>query len=222
MKDSTMPPPQSMPRLFEDASFSETKPREWALSALMDSETDAPAWDALWDGDEGCDSVHATWHRYHLIGDVLRAGQSPVGSVNALEAASAMDFARRVTQIARDQGMLTQASPSTAPSHTVESTARVAANDGVFRWKMVAGLASFTAVLGIAWGVVGVAGQSDGAVLAAASDKAPVLVSTPQGQVLRDARLQELMQTHRQSGGVSALQAPAGFLRTSALDAGQR
>jgi sigma-E factor negative regulatory protein RseA len=58
--------------------------------------------------------------------------------------------------------------------------------------------------------------------LAVVADGTPVLASTPQGQVWRDARLQELMQTHRQSGGVSALQAPAGFLRTAALDVGQR
>jgi len=111
-------------------------------------------------------------------------------------------------------------------------SARAAANDSVFRWKMVAGLASFTAVLGISWGVVGGAGQGDGAVVAAVpaavaplavvADGTPVLASTPQGQVLRDARLQELMQTHRQSGGVSALQAPAGFLRTATFDVGQR
>jgi sigma-E factor negative regulatory protein RseA len=94
---------------------------------------------------------------------------------------------------------------------------------------MVAGVASFTAVLGIAWGVAGGAGQGGG-VLAVApvsapmvlADNAAVLVSTPQGQVLRDARLQELMQTHRQLGGASALQAPAGFLRTSTLDAAPR
>jgi sigma-E factor negative regulatory protein RseA len=222
MKDTAMPPPQSTPFLHDDALVPGTQRCEWALSALMDGEADAQAWEAMWECEGARDSVNATWHRYHLIGDVLRAGQSPVGSVGALEASSAMDFARRVTEIAQGQGMLTPASQSMAPSHTFESPAREAANDGVFRWKMVAGLASFTTVLGIAWGVAGGAGQGDAAVLATAADNAPVVVATPQGQVLRDARLEELMQTHRQSGGASAWQAPAGFLRTSALDAGQR
>jgi sigma-E factor negative regulatory protein RseA len=137
--------------------------------------------------------------------------------------------------MAQQQGQLTQVNaPLEQPPAAVHSPAREAANDGVFRWKMVAGVASFTAVLGIAWGVAGGAGQGGGAVLAVAppvapvvqavqlADSTPVLVSTPQGQVLRDARLQELMQTHRQLGGASALQAPAGFLRTSTLDATPR
>jgi sigma-E factor negative regulatory protein RseA len=141
-------------------------------------------------------------------------------------------FARSVTQAALQQGLLTQVNPvQKTPTPAPSRLPQEAANDGVYRWKMVAGLASFTAVLGVAWGVAGGVGQGGGAVLAVAPTAAPVVrvadssavwVSTPQGQVLRDARLQELMQTHRQLGGASALQAPAGFLRTSTLDAASR
>lgn len=46
-----------------------------------------------------------------------------------------------------------------------------------------------------------------------------VLVQTGQGQVLRDARLEELLAEHRQYGGMSALQMPAGFLRNATCDA---
>ena len=47
---------------------------------------------------------------------------------------------------------------------------------------------------------------------------APVMVAGEQGPVLRDPRLEELMAAHRQAGGMSALQMPAGFLRNAAFD----
>jgi sigma-E factor negative regulatory protein RseA len=45
-----------------------------------------------------------------------------------------------------------------------------------------------------------------------------VVVQTTQGQVLRDPRLEQLLAEHRQFGGMSALQAPAGFLRNATYD----
>ena len=239
MKDTPMPSHTSA--LFDDAPLSDADAQRMALSAWVDGEGDDPAWDDAWAADTGVaddGGVHEAWHRYQLIGDVLRAGQNATawaGSADAMASASAVAFARRVTEAAQQQGQLTQVNPlPVTPSVAVRPVVQDAANDGVFRWKMVAGVASFTAVLGIAWGVAGGAGQGGGAVLAVAptaapvvqsvqlADSTPVLVSTPQGQVLRDARLQELMQTHRQLGGASALQAPAGFLRTSTLDTHQR
>lgn len=236
MKDTPMPTQLPPTTALDEVSAPPTDTRQMAVSALVDGEADDLAWADAWDSDAQDGGAHATWHRYHLIGDVLRAGGQNgawSGSQDSLDTASAVAFARRVTHAAQQQGMLTVVEPpATQPDPSVPAPMHTAANDGIFRWKMVAGLASFTAVLGIAWGVAGGAGQG-GAILAQSparssaaemvvADGAPVLVSTPQGQVLRDARLQELMQTHRQSGGASALQAPAGFLRTSALDAGHR
>jgi len=239
MKDTPMPSHTSS--LFDDAPLSDADAQRVALSAWVDGEGDASAWDDVWAADtdvaaEG--GVHEAWHRYQLIGDVLRAGQNATawaGSADNIASASAAAFARRVTEAAQQQGQLTQVNQlPVSQSVAAPPAVTEAANDGVFRWKMVSGLASFTAVLGIAWGVAGGAGQGGGAVLAVAptaapgvesvqlADSTPLLVSTPQGQVLRDARLQELMQTHRQLGGASALQAPAGFLRTSTLDTHQR
>ena len=217
--------------VFDDTPTSPTAAAAAALSACVDGEADDSAWDSLW-ATEGSDgAVHATWHRYHLIGDVLRSGQGSAAwarSLDALDSGSAVSFAQRVTSIAQEQGPMTLISPPNPP-HAIALP--VAANEGVFRWKMVAGLASFTAVAGIVWGVAGGTPQGNGALLAVApvsapavqvADSSPVLVTTPHGQVLRDARLQELMQTHRQLGGVSALQVPAGFLRTSTLDGHSR
>ena len=192
-----------------------------------------------------------TWHSYHLIGDVLRAG-SPAGflcSDVARSSARAKAYARSIVQQA-SAAPLTAASPATGASGvTVIEAGRSpnlsgapAANDPEFRWKIVAGFASLAAVAAVAWSVVGGNGllPDQGVVLAAApvnrgsvpsvgattqflaSAPEPVWVSTPQGVVLRDPRMEELMRTHRQSGGGPALQVPAGFLRAATHDAVQR
>lgn len=238
MKDTPMPSHTSTP--FDDAPLSDADAQRMALSAWVDGEGDDPAWDDAWAAEAERavgGGVHEAWHRYQLIGDVLRSGQNATawaGSADAMAPASAVAFARRVTEVAQQQGRLTQQNPAPVVQPVEHPAAlKAAANDSMFRWKMVAGMASFTAVLGIAWGVAGGVGQG-GSVWAVAptvapgvqsvqsTNDTPVLVSTSQGQVLRDARLQALMQTHRQFGGMSALQAPAGFLRTSTLDASSR
>ena len=99
------------------------------------------------------------------------------------------------------------------------------ANASVFRWKMLAGVASFALV-----GVVGLnlwtqtAPQTETQV--AVQSVAPLAVppmtlvaaDTPAGTMLRDERLDELMAAHRQLGGHSALQVPAGFLRNATFE----
>ena len=45
-----------------------------------------------------------------------------------------------------------------------------------------------------------------------------VAVSTGQGILIRDARLEQMLAEHRQYGGMSALQMPAGFLRNATYD----
>ncbi len=205
-------------------------------------------------GDEGDlppEDATDTWHRYHLIGDVLRAG-SPAAFVSsnaARDSARAHAFARAIVAQAAAASRATDALPAeTVVSNTVVistlrpvAMAAPAANDAVFRWKMVAGFVSVAAVAAVAWSVVGLGGSlGEGATLAAApverqltapaapiplfvaSAPEPVWVSTPQGVVLRDARMEELMRTHRQAGGGPALQVPAGFLRAATHDAAQR
>jgi sigma-E factor negative regulatory protein RseA len=49
-----------------------------------------------------------------------------------------------------------------------------------------------------------------------------VVVNTPQGAVIRDAQLETLMAEHRQHGGMSALQMPAGFLRNATYSGSDR
>ena len=109
-----------------------------------------------------------------------------------------------------------------------------AANDAVMRWKMVAGAASVAAVMAVSWSVLrtspGASGWRPRLVLnwlkAEPTDSQsplalsePVAVKTEQGTLIRDARLEQLLAEHRQYGGASALQMPAGFLRNATYEA---
>ena len=141
-------------------------------------------------------------------------------------------------------------SPSrrTAAVHPIRPNAPVgrieAANEPVFRWKIVAGVASLAAAAAIGWNWVGVGAPVPGAqlarqeaqpdahgtdsVLAAVQvgaspsfsvqpEPTRVLVGSGDPQVmLRDARLDQLIEAHRQAGG--AAQMPSGFLRNATFD----
>jgi sigma-E factor negative regulatory protein RseA len=115
-----------------------------------------------------------------------------------------------------------------------------AANDSLFRWKLVAGFASLAAVMAVSWSVLSGAPSGAGGAspqLAAAPATAPipastvetvaapstaVVVHTGQGPLIRDARLEELLAEHRQNAGMSALQMPTGFIRNATYDAAGR
>ena len=91
----------------------------------------------------------------------------------------------------------------------------------------MAGLASLAAVVAVSWTLIEnvsspVGGGPQLALVSSPATTSPtgaVVVQTAQGQVLRDARLEELLAEHRQYGGMSALQMPAGFLRNATYDA---
>lgn len=214
---------------------------EQVLSALVDGELDAALLDGLLAADEGRAEVFASWHSYQVIGDVLR-GNRVVATAQAPG-----DFLAGVRERLRSEsapvaqpvgeGRLLVQNP---PAALVQVPA---ANDAVFRWKMVAGLASLAAVMAVSWTVLsGAPSGSGGAagpqlasasvptqqtaapveVSAAAAPSNAVVVNTGQGPLIRDARLEELLAEHRQNGGMSALQMPTGFIRNATYDAAGR
>jgi sigma-E factor negative regulatory protein RseA len=156
----------------------------------------------------------AAWHAYHLIGDVLRSGE-------AAHAGPPQPFLDKLS--AR---LAQEASPQPAVAPIVVQPAWAggkAANDGTMRWKMLAGVASMAAVAAVGWSVVGAGGR--GATVQpqlAAAQQQPeageVLARGQSGLMIRDARLDELLAAHRQLGGASALQMPAGFVRNATFD----
>lgn len=187
--------------------------REW-LSALFDGECAAAQAQAVLDGgDAGAD--RATWNAYRCIGDALRA------QAGAARGGADPVFVRAVmARVAAEPAPAgVQASPAVVPA------APVAANDAVFRWKMVAGVAAIAAVAAVAWQIGAVPGTLDAAPrLAQTAAPQAVAVSVPgapapaAGVVVRDPQLEELMAAHRQWGGASALQTSAGFLRAASYD----
>lgn len=160
-------------------------------------------------------SALQTWHAYHVIGDVLRSPElaptmSDLAFLQRLESKLANEPVRPV---------------AIEPPHIPVSPSPTSANASVFRWKMIAGVAGFALV-----GVVGLnlwtqtSTQGDAqqlAVQSAVVPRAPVTLvaaDTLAGPMIRDERLDELMAAHRQLGGHSALQVPAGFLRNATFE----
>ena len=189
------------------------------LSALADGQLQDGEWrDAVSFacGDEG----RSTWELYHLVGDVLR-------SPELARPANPAFMARLREQIAQETISPRPAEPLVA----VVAAAGVdrAANASVFRWKMVAGVASLAAVAAIGWTSLATlqgTGQAPGGQLASAPTRsmvpaAPVVAvvdSDGQQVMLRDPRLDELLAAHKQFGSTSALQMPAGFLRNATFE----
>ncbi|MFM6985900.1 MAG: sigma-E factor negative regulatory protein [Hydrogenophaga sp.] len=177
------------------------------LSALVDGELSVDELAAaLYAGAGGTDQ--AVCRRYALIGQALRG--EPIHA----QPVSPQDFLAGVN-------LRLQAEREPAAVLATRLSGRSAANDAVFRWKLVAGLASLAAVVAVSWNVLVAA---PGAVVAGPQlaavqpDALPagalaVVVNTERGPVVRDPRLEQLLAEHRQYGGMSALQMPAGFLR---------
>lgn len=156
------------------------------------------------------------WQTYHLIGDVLRSGELARGS------APAAFLGRLQVRLREEQNAPLQLDPSVSQTRPAPGfPAEPAANDGLFRWKLLAGVASLAAVAAVAWSVGGAARAPDGPAMAAAQPRSqPVVVqaATPGQVMIRDPRLDEFLAAHRQFGGASALQTPAGFLRNATFE----
>ncbi|MES2787222.1 MAG: sigma-E factor negative regulatory protein [Pseudomonadota bacterium] len=193
------------------------------ISALADGQLQGQAFDEAVALAADDDASREAWHRYHLIGDVLRSGEhagatQPSAFLGKLQVRLRHERALPVAE--------TQPAPAIAVKAMPAERARAAtpaANDSSFRWKLVAGFASVTAVAAIGWSMVaglqGTAGA--GAQLASAPPSGPVVASVPGGTgavMLRDPKLDEFMAAHRQLGGASALQMPAGFLRNATYE----
>lgn len=168
--------------------------------------------------DEAC----AQWRMYHLIGDTLRARELCQFDCDT-------DFVTRLRgKLGPQDAAEVEQRPVTRAAPMID-TAQPAANEGNFRWKLVAGMASFLAVAAIGWTVVGAPGGAAGAgatgpVLAAAQASAeeaaarPVVASALVGHADRDAELGHLLAAHRQMAGDAALDDMTGFIHNVAFE----
>ncbi|MFM9880631.1 MAG: sigma-E factor negative regulatory protein [Burkholderiaceae bacterium] len=206
---------------------------DWqALSALADGELSRPELArslAMLEREE----VRARWHSYHLIGDTLRSAEL---AQSQDDAAFLARF--RVALAAEPQRPVASGGDSVAVSIAPDSEALPEGNvlaTGQFdiknqpeaansAWRGLALAASVVAAAAVGWNLLGLgaAGSNPAAVLAQSPGAAPVSLASanPFAPVmLRDARLDELLAAHKQLGGTSALQMPAGFLRNATFEA---
>lgn len=203
-----------------------------SLSALVDGETDAQgaaALSASWRDDA---ETRACWHRYQLIGDVMRSEEL------AGRGADAAFLGRLRTALQQEPVVLAPAARS-----AVTQPRRRA----VRRWAPPAAVAAgFLAVAGALTVMRTESPPAAAPQLAAAPAIEPVravaasaaaeLPSTPapaaqvahaeqpepvergSGRLVRDARLDRYLAAHQQFGGSSALGVPSGFMRSATYE----
>jgi len=178
------------------------------LSALVDGE--------LADGELVVQSnaLHSDWNSYLVIGHVLRGG----AGASLVTGADPAFLQRLNLRLAGESVGLPVLPVSREGLMALPN--QPAANEAVFRWKLVAGFTSVSAALVMAWSFVGTPDTSTASQLSQNPVAEQVLVSSPQGPMVRDARLEELMAAHKQLGG-SSLQAPSGFLRNAGFEDSQ-
>lgn len=157
-------------------------------------------------------AAREAWQAYHLIGDVLRSGELAVAS-------SPSAFLERLQRRLQDEPPLAQRA---TPEVAAAPRRAEAANDGSFRWKMVAGFASVAAVGAMAWSLVGGLPAKPASAELAKAPAGTVLTAGERGVMIRNPQLDELLAAHRQLGGASALQMSTGFVRNATFEASGR
>lgn len=192
------------------------------VSALADGELHGDAFARAMDALATDAGARESWHAYHLVGDVLRSAELASPSNGA-------DFVARFRARMHQEHVAVTPMPVSSPVHDDKQDAasrvgsgRAAANAPGFGWPLLAGVASLTAVAAIAWNVLGGAGGTKPAAAelaqAAPHQQQQMRVEATRPVMIRDARLDELLAAHRQAGGASALQMPAGFLRNATFE----
>ena len=230
------------------------------ISALADGQLRGAAFARTVERMAADGEARATWHAYHVVGEVLRSGPgSCTGDADFLTrlqarlAAEPMPARPGLPASVQTPDAIKRIANNDLATRTLgqNDAEKPAANTARFSWKLVAGFASVAAVAAIGWGVVGGLGGLDGGAAApqlaqqsapadspgaaprvapvvaraapVAADTAPLVQQalTVAGQpqvMIRDPRIDELMAAHKQFGGTSALQMPAGFLRNATFE----
>jgi len=196
------------------------------MSALADGQLGGEDFAAALQACQHDESAFASWATYHLIGEVLR---SPAPAVCGADLAFLGRLNQRLSQESQELLLRVHRQPVALDS-AVQARGKAganvahhrgaASNDGNLPWKWVAGIASLAAVCAIAWNASGLLMPAAAPQLAQGSAQ-QVLVVSPQGAMVRDARLEELLAAHKQLGGASALQVPSGFLRNATFETPQ-
>ncbi|MDB5845820.1 MAG: anti sigma-E protein RseA [Polaromonas sp.] len=193
------------------------------LSALADGQLNGKELDAALQACGHDASALGCWNTYHVIGDVLRSPANlPAARAFDAELAFLGRFNQRLAQepaIRREPASLEALAPPPlqAAADLIHHRGS-ASNDGNFRWKLVAGVASLAAVSAIAWSASGLLLAPAPLPQLAQSSSPQIVVTSAQGPMVRDARLEELLAAHKQFGATSVFQESSGFLRNATFE----
>jgi sigma-E factor negative regulatory protein RseA len=201
---------------------------EQALSALMDGELDAAAAARLAESCRHDARLRATWHSYHLIGDVMRSQDlaQPPGHDAA--------FVQRLRERLAAEPVLLAPAPTVVSERRRRMPRRAWAASAVAAGAMAVGGVLVVARLQVpelrpAGQVLAQAPQSAAQPLAligttavpAAQAPVPVAaVAEPDDRLLRDARLDRYLVAHKQWGSSFAMPVPVAA-HTPAAAAGR-
>ncbi len=195
------------------------------ISALVDGQLSDDEWAPTLADLESSAPARTQWDTYHLVGEVMRHGQAEWHPHDA-------DFLLRLRQrMAQDAITNIAVNQEKIGSMVINKPNPVSANAS--SWRLVAGMASVALAGVLTW--QGLNWQADAPAQLAAVDApaaAPLLVrkdgtsalvmaAEPQ-VMIRDPQLDALLAAHRQLGGTTALQMPAGFLRNATFEEGAR
>nr|WP_297351877.1 sigma-E factor negative regulatory protein [uncultured Caldimonas sp.] len=221
---------------WSDSGFS-MQARE-RLSALCDGEAAADELQgalAQWRDPAARAATCEVWHAYHLIGDLMR-------SDDLAGASRGDEFLHRLRARMADEPVVV----APAPAAQQELGQELLAGNGVAvvrRRSWAAPVAAAAGVMAVA-GVLVVTRMSDAtwnqgaatlaqapsavaatntaAAIPARASGAEQIVVTANGPLLRDARLEQYLNAHKQFGGSSALGVPSGFLRGATYEGPNR
>jgi len=207
------------------------------LSAMADGELDDSAGVghacAAWHAEA---SHRATWHAYHLIGDVMRSDDlaSDAGRDAAFLGALRARLAAEPVVLAPEP--LRVAPQAAVPSRRSTGSWRVPA-------AVAAGFVAVAGVLLVMQGTGSGSGAPSTPALAQAQTQVPAVVAQAvanagavssseaaaepamqlvNGQLIRDVQLDRYLSAHKQFAGSSALGVPSAFLRSATADATSR
>jgi sigma-E factor negative regulatory protein RseA len=227
----------------DEMNSEECRNRREQVSALADGQLDGLEFVAAVKLAAEDDDARASWHVYHLVGEVLRSSE-PVNCGHDRDFVARLG-ARLRAEPANQQVMESGLNDANKVARNdrlalevdqISQKIRHAANDASFRWKLVAAFASLAAMGVIGLNAIQALDDSPAGARLAQSSAVPAgLIAASQGPVtgaslaaadpmvmIRDPRLDELLAAHRQFGGTSAFQNPSGFLRNATFEGSAR
>lgn len=216
-------------------SEQDMKQRE-AISAMADGQLSAAEVTQTLGALRSHGDAMAAWHCYHLVGDVMRGSASTDAGRDAA-------FLQRLRASLEDEASADRALDAGVPRGDDRADAfgllgtvaeGPSANDPHFSWRWLAGVAVMATAVTVGWMMVPGTQRSGVAPVLAqlpvpASSASPVSEarmpaegSVGQQSMIRDPKLDQLLAAHRQFGGASALQMPAGFVRNATFEGAAR